>query len=288
MSEIKVLHLEPTNVCNLACPSCLRETDKTFNKKSKDHLSVEQIKTLIDENVIRNLDKMFMCGLLGDPAAAIHSIEIYEYFRLINPTIQLGMNTSGSLRNSDYWKYLGEKIFNRDGDYILFSIDGLKDTNHIYRVNADWDKIINNSTSFIEAGGKAQWDMLVYAHNEHQVDEAEELARQMKFTHFRAKVSKRIPTVDWLAPPINWKRTTVAEGSIECFADKEKSLYISATGKLYKCCWLGQESHNTLEKFEDIKKTWNTVNCYPICKDTCTKQNNLTQFTNQWLRDTPL
>lgn len=285
---VKVLHLEPTDVCNLACPSCLRETDTLFDKKNKNHLTVDQIKNLFDENFIRNLDKMFMCGDYGDPAAGEHTVEIYEYFRSVNPNIQLGMNTNGSLRNTDYWEYLGKNIFNKFGDYVLFSIDGLRDTNHIYRVNAIWDKIINNANAFISAGGMAQWDMLVYAHNEHQVDEAEQLARTMKFTHFRAKVSKREPTVDWLSLPNKWKRQSITEGTIECFAEKEQSLYVSATGKLYKCCWLGGEPESTLDKFESIKKTWNTVNCYAMCKNTCTKQNNLNNFTSQWVRDTSL
>jgi len=288
MNKIKVLHLEPTDVCNLACPLCPRETNSNFDKKSKNHLSVDQIKTLFDEDFIRNLNKMYMCGNFGDPAAGKHSVEIYEYFRAVNPTIQLGMNTNGSLHDTDYWKYLGKNIFNRHGDYVLFSIDGMKDTNHIYRVNSEWDKIINNATAFISAGGMAQWDMLVYAHNEHQVDEAEQLAKSMKFTHFRAKVSKRKSTVDWLNPPINWKRQQISDGILDCFAEREKSLYVSATGKLYKCCWLGVEPKNTLDKFENIKKTWNTPNCHPICKNTCTKQNDLNNFASQWVKDTPL
>ena len=57
MNQIKVLHLEPTDVCNLECPLCPRETDGNFDKKSKNHLSVDQIKTLFDEDFIRNLNK---------------------------------------------------------------------------------------------------------------------------------------------------------------------------------------------------------------------------------------
>ena len=32
--EIKVLHLESTNVCQAACPLCARETDPLFDKRS--------------------------------------------------------------------------------------------------------------------------------------------------------------------------------------------------------------------------------------------------------------
>ena len=50
---------------------------------------------------------------------------------------------------------------------INFSIDGLADTNPTYRVNANWDKVIENVKTFIKAGGLARWDYPVFGHNEH-------------------------------------------------------------------------------------------------------------------------
>jgi MoaA/NifB/PqqE/SkfB family radical SAM enzyme len=78
------------------------------------HLSVEQIKELVDDDTIRNLDKMFMCGNYGDPAAGKNTLEIFRYFRSINPTITLGMNTNGGLRSIDWWQELAE-ILNQTG-----------------------------------------------------------------------------------------------------------------------------------------------------------------------------
>jgi MoaA/NifB/PqqE/SkfB family radical SAM enzyme len=63
----KVLHLEVTDVCQAACPQCEREVNPAFDSTVKHHLSVDQIKSLFDEDFIRNLDKMFMCGNYGDP-----------------------------------------------------------------------------------------------------------------------------------------------------------------------------------------------------------------------------
>ena len=186
----KELHLESTDVCNLACPVCSREINTEFNKNKKHHLSIDQILNHLTDFDISQLDKMFMCGNYGDPAAGLHTIEIYNYFRNINPTIELGMNTNGSLKPGSYWTSLGS-ILNQSRDYVVFSIDGLEDTNHIYRINSDWHKIMENARCFIDAGGSAHWDMLVYKHNEHQVDACEQLAKDLGFKWFRAKVSKR-------------------------------------------------------------------------------------------------
>lgn len=281
---VKTLHLESTDVCNAACPLCPRELDTNFDKSIKHHLAVEQIKNLFSEEFIRNLDKMFMCGNYGDPAAGKHTLEIYRYFRQINPNIVLGMNTNGSLQSPAYWEELAS-IFTNPHDFVIWSIDGLEDTNHIYRINTQWHKIINNVKAYIAAGGNAQWDMLVYEHNQHQVDQVQELAKSMGFTWFRAKVSSR-PTEDitWLKQPTGWTDPVVTQGEIQCIAEKDKSLYVSAQGILYRCCWLGYHPSWSMDYFEDIKKTWNTDNCHRQCKKICTTRNQGNSFSNQWQR----
>jgi len=283
--DVRVLHIEPTDACNAACPQCARETDTTFNKTDLHHLTVEQIKNLVSEDTIRNLEKMFMCGDYGDPAAGKHTLEIFQYFRSINPTITLGMNTNGGLRNTDWWQELAG-ILNQPQDYVVFSIDGLEDTNHIYRVNVKWGKVLENVQAFIGAGGSAHWDMLVFNHNEHQVDSAEELANNLGFSWFRAKVSKRhnVTPISFLGFPAGWKDPVVTAGSIECYALKESSLYISAKGIVYPCCWMGT-SENSIDKFDSIQKSWTNGKPNNICATTCTKNLVGTSFTNQWQKE---
>ena len=189
--EIKVLHLESTNVCQAACPLCARETNLVFNKNIKNHLRIDQLLENFDDNAIAKLDKVFMCGNYGDPVAGKNTLDILKYVRNINPSITLGINTNGALQTTAWWSEVG-KLFNNPTDYVVFSIDGLEDTNSIYRVNVIWEKVMNNARAFINAGGSAHWDMLVYKHNQHQVESAEQLSRDMGFSWFRAKVSKRI------------------------------------------------------------------------------------------------
>jgi MoaA/NifB/PqqE/SkfB family radical SAM enzyme len=281
--DIKVIHIEPTDVCQAQCPLCARETDSLFDKTSQNHLTVSQIQSLLTIDDIKNLDKVFMCGNFGDPAAGKHTIEIFRYFREINENITLGMNTNGALRNKAWWTSLGE-LFNKPYDYVVFSIDGLADTNDIYRINVNWDNLMENTRCFIDTGACAQWDMLVYKHNEHQVDECQELARKMGFKWFRAKVSSRGFT-DKLQSPSAWQNTKEFDGPIECFVLKEKSMYISATGQTNPCCWLAstRKSHD----FYDVQNTW-VHDPNPICKRTCSVSDNVNRFKHQWQRETKL
>ena len=278
----KVVHLEPTDVCQAACPLCARETDAEFDKQQHHHLTVEQIKQHFSEDTIRGLDKMFMCGNYGDPAAGRHTLEIYRYFRSINPTIVLGMNTNGAVQNIAWWGELAG-ILDQPQDYVVFSIDGLKDTNHVYRRNVVWSKLMDNAQAFISAGGQAHWDMLVYKHNEHQVDHCEQLARDMGFTWFRAKVSRR-PYINGLEFPIGWQEPNVNTGPIECIALKELSVYIDAQSRVSPCCWLGSTQTNFVT-LEQVQTTWAT-DPHPTCRATCSGVNN--SFTNQWQREVEL
>lgn len=285
LRDIKVLHLEPTDVCQASCPLCPRETDSAFRKDQQHHLNMHKIIQVFDAACIAKLDKMFMCGNYGDPAAGKHSLDIYQEFRKINPNIVLGMNSNGGIQNTQWWHELG-RTFNQPQDYVVFSIDGLSDTNHIYRRGVVWNKMIENAKSFIAAGGSAHWDMLVYKHNEHQVDACEQLAQELGFSWFRAKVSKR-RLVNGLEHPVDWQYPAVIDGPIECHVLKEQSAYIDAQGRLSPCCWIGQHEPNT--DFKSIQLSWNTTNPNPICKATCTTNlNKQSSFTNQWQRQVAL
>jgi len=287
LRKIKVLHLEPTDVCQLACPLCAREVDPNFKKSSKHHLTISQIQKYFSDQQIKELDKMFMCGSYGDPAAGTYTLDIYHWFRSLNPTITLGMNTNGALQNTFWWHGLGQ-ILNQPKDYCVFSIDGLEDTNSVYRVNSNWTKLMANVEAYIAAGGSAHWDMLVYKHNQHQVDACEQLARDMGFKWFRAKVSKRGFTKR-LEFPIGWQKPMTPTGNIKCHALKEKSMYIDAQGRASACCWLGSTQKNFVaDDLKTVRLTWNTDTPNIVCAQSCSSDQSKTNFTSQWQREIQL
>jgi len=287
--DIRVLHLESTSICNAACPQCARflRDGKTLDPRiiQKD-LTLETIKEKLPVDFVRQLDKMFMCGNFGDPAAAKDTLEIFRWFRDVNPNITLGMNTNGSLKTTKFWQELGE-ILNRQTDYCVFSIDGLEDTNHIYRRNTVWSKIVENVTAFISAGGRAHWDMLIFNHNQHQVTQAQQLAKELGFSIFRSKVSKRFLTkpIAGLEPPATQFEQIISK-DIDCYALKESSMYMDYEGNFWPCCWLASKHlHEAkvtkIENFSDIESVYHTTP-FETCTRTCGKKDDKTNFTNQW------
>lgn len=284
--EIKVLHIESTDVCQASCPLCAREIDPDFDRGQKHHLTMDQILQHMDLASIAKLDKMFMCGDYGDPAAGKHTMDIYRRFREINPEITLGMNSNGAIQNTAWWQALGE-LFHRQQDYVVFSIDGLEDTNHIYRRGVDWNKLIENAQAYISTGASAHWDMLVYRHNEHQVDSCEKLARELGFSWFRTKVSRR-QLREGLESPINWSVPKKQIKAIDCHAINEQSIYIDAQGRQSPCCWLGSRQKDFVSDINFVMATWKTDRPYPVCAAACGTDSIQSNFTAQWQREVQL
>jgi sulfatase maturation enzyme AslB (radical SAM superfamily) len=213
-------------------------------------------------------------------------MDIFHAFRQINPEIVLGINTNGAIQSTEWWSSLGT-LFNKLQDYVVFSIDGLEDTNQIYRKNVNWRKLMSNAKAYIDAGGSAHWDMLVYQHNQHQVDECQSLAQEMGFNWFRAKVSKRKFT-NILQPPVNWLLPQTHSSDIKCIALADQSIYIDAQGNLSPCCWLGSRQKDFVTDFDSIQSSWNSPHPNAVCVTTCGSKNGGSSFSNQWQREIQL
>lgn len=293
LESTKVLHLELTTRCQASCPQCDRTVPESGYSQDYD-LSLKQIKELFPVEFVQQLDKMFACGTFGDPAAAKECLDIFRWFRSVNPNITLGMNTNGGLRDTRFWMAMGELLSN-ELDYCVFSIDGMASSNDIYRRGVMWHRIMLNAESFISAGGRAHWDMLVFEHNQHHVEVCKEHARKMGFVYFRSKVSSRFAEypVDFLRPPAGHE-PKIAQGNVKCHALQERSLYVSATGRVLPCCFIGAEVFKMTPELEHLVQNPAdltaslTQNPHAVCQRNCASQANKTNFSNQFQQETPL
>jgi len=100
INEIQTLHLEVTERCQAACPQCGR----TGINIMQAELNLEDCKKLFSQSFIKQLEVMYMCGNFGDPIIAHDTLEIFEYFKSINPNIHLRMVTNGGARDTAWWE----------------------------------------------------------------------------------------------------------------------------------------------------------------------------------------
>jgi MoaA/NifB/PqqE/SkfB family radical SAM enzyme len=143
------------------------------------HLDRKIINQRFDQQLCQRLRQIFFCGSYGDPIMHPEFLDILRDFRQKNPTLWLYVHTNGGVHDQDYW----EEIANIMGGYgqIDFGIDGIDDSLHLYRKNVKYKKVIENARHFINSGGRAQWNFIVFKHNQHQVEEVKKLGAEYGF-----------------------------------------------------------------------------------------------------------
>lgn len=229
---------------------------RTLATVTQTEVTLEQFSQWIPADLLTRLNYMYMCGNLGEPILARDCLEIFDHARRSNPRMGLGLNTNGSARTADFWKELARLKVK-----VNFGIDGASAASHVrYRRGTDFDRILANAATFIEAGGRAIWDYIVFRHNEDEVETAAELARRMGFQTFTIKPTERFhkpyqevldlsgAVVDRLEPSIRYLPQHTRLGSanhancqIDCIVARNRTIFISATGHVFPCCYLGQK-----------------------------------------------
>lgn len=215
------LHLELTNRCNASCPMCSRTIVPVTQN---NNLSFDLIKQSIDSSSFKLIN---YCGNDGDPLMASDLIPIINYFA---PTLQY-IHTNGSLQSKKFWINLA-KIPNL---IVIFAIDGACAESHEkYRVDTKFKKILNNAKIFNEAGGTSWWQFIVFEHNEHEIEDAQRLAKEYGFNKFELLYSRRNDTES-----IKTIKFIQSKKDFECKSIKREEIYIRSDGEVFPCVYHG-------------------------------------------------
>jgi MoaA/NifB/PqqE/SkfB family radical SAM enzyme len=294
-SQLEQIHLEITQACQAACPMCDRnQNGGELNPHiNLSELTLEDCKKIFSPEFISQLNNMYMCGNLGDPIVARDTLEVFRYFRQHNPNMWLSMNTNAGARDSKWWSDLAI-VFNGKGA-VIFSVDGLEDTNHLYRQNVKWSIVENSMKSFIAAGGRSRWDFLIFEHNQHQVEEAKRLSEELGFEKFVAKKTGRfvtatsqkkenhqainrkgINTTLIQKPKEEYQNQSLAKyddvvnkyGSIDEYHDSAEiickvkdagNLFITAEGLALPCCWTAGRMYKWWHADPKVEQIWSLI-----------------------------
>jgi MoaA/NifB/PqqE/SkfB family radical SAM enzyme len=177
--------------------------------------------------------------------------------------VDVQVDSNAGYRKVDFWKELADLDV-----YVNFAVDGLEDTNKIYRKNVEWKTVISNMKAFAAAGGKGRWNFIVFKHNEHQVEEARKIAEDLGLD-FRVKITQKFRRAKvWdvmingskayeIKPPTDTKyrhsnisdkpysisyppmAKNLSDVEIDCKALKNREIFLSYQGLVLPCCYLG-------------------------------------------------
>lgn len=270
LSQVKNLQLEISSYCNAACPQCPRNKHggSTIEDLPLTNWSMDQFNHVIGQVKNFDIDLIYFCGTYGDPMMNPHILEMCDVIKKTFKNCKIGIHTNGGLQYHGLYRKLATAV-----DFCAFGIDGLEETNHLYRRKVSWNKLMENAGAFIESGGHAIWDFIVFEHNQHQVESARQMANDLGFKEFNIKKTSRfisrkhevtnemdvyndqnqkeyvikIPTdktyinssyeeIYQLNPKQfkNYLKTT----SISCNACRIKEIYIGSDGLVFPCGWL--------------------------------------------------
>jgi MoaA/NifB/PqqE/SkfB family radical SAM enzyme len=239
-------------------------------------MSLAEFKTIFTTQFLKQIKNININGNYGDFVTARDGLEILRYAKQINPFLRISISTNGSAKSKIWTELAKLKIA------VRFRLDGLADTHCLYRQDTNYNAIIENACSFINAGGVAEWAMIEFDHNKHQIDECRNLSKELGFKSFQLINQGRdtMPVFNrdksfshvigkfegpkdfqtlfdrrqlYKQDPGKTVRENKTSNNISCQVIGPKEIYITATGEVYPCCWLGHYPLHSLAEPTNIQ-----------------------------------
>ena len=203
-----------SNICTLQCPLCPTGAGTPGRKKGMMPLST--FKKIIDE-----IGKYLISIDLFNWGEPLLNKDIYE---MISYAHGRNIVTSASTNFQHFSEEDAEKLISSGLDILILSIDGASQESYEkYRVGGDFQRVIENISLLVkkkkERGRRhpyIRWQFLVMRHNEHEVEAARRMARELgvdsiTIDHAYLPVATREEAMKWLPGDSRYHRYNVEE-----------------------------------------------------------------------------
>jgi len=272
--EIVAIHVEITNKCNARCPGCARTYQGKTHPSLENNLtewSLERFKQVFPVETFIDGKMFTLGGTVDEPMMHSQIYEIADYIISNNGSLEIFSNTG--CNTAETFKKLGELSKQTNRLKMFFSVDGLEHTNHLYRINVKWNKVLENMTAYAKQGGHCEWHYLAFKHNIDDIDDAKILANSLGITfkvrqnmrntepytaHVYSKQNGELKLSTHLVEPtydarfehkqIQLKRDNKLEPqsledfkTIHCVCLHQKEIFIDWQQRLWPCCWFAND-----------------------------------------------
>jgi MoaA/NifB/PqqE/SkfB family radical SAM enzyme len=219
------LVVDPSNVCELACPGCVHSHGSEELKRfdwPKGTLSEDRFRALLRLYGPTAIG-IYFCDY-GEPLLNLNTPKLIRMAK--NYFMATALSTSLSVRRFDPEAYVESGL-----DFMVLSIDGATQSVYqVFRRNGKLEVVIDNMRRLVEAKRRLRrstpvlsWNFLAFEHNAHEIPLARRMARKLGVDLFRvvnpfdvrwddpdirpAAVKSYVRRLDWLTisnPPENW------------------------------------------------------------------------------------
>jgi pyruvate-formate lyase-activating enzyme len=124
-SEISILHIEPTSICNLRCPGC--HATEVMEKRAPGRRAfypLDEFKALIDSLTVP-VKAISFCGY-GEPLLNVDVPKMIAYAKSqLNPSPSCSIDTNANIRHLDVEELIASRV-----NLIRFALDGAFQENY--------------------------------------------------------------------------------------------------------------------------------------------------------------
>lgn len=252
--------VEPTTSCNLRCPEC--PTGMRSLSRPKGFMNMDTYREILKK---LSPDLIYLTLYFqGEPTLNPHFAEMVKVAR--DSKIFVSTSTNGHYLNDENI----EKIIKSGLNHLIISLDGLdQQTYEKYRVNGDFQTVIEGIKRLVAARKSMhskspfiELQFLVMRHNEHQMQQAREFAKQYgvdKLSFKTAQVynfNSENSVIPILKEQSRYKQQTDGSWIIKKKVRNRchriwSSLVVTWDGKVVPCCYDKNAVHQTGNLMEE-------------------------------------
>jgi len=265
-----LLIIDPCNYCNLRCPLC--PTGLGTLGRPQSMLSLDHFKQYFDPLA----DYLFEAYLHNWGESLLNK----QVFSMIAYAQSRNVGTNLSSNLSDTTSDDIDRLLDSGLEYLIVSLDGTSaPTYSKYRVPGKFDRVMENMHELIrrrqarrQKTPRVEWQFIVMKQNEHEVGQAEELARKIGVDLLRfIPVGMPYDTADRHAVAAEWYPVTVegrahspdieqqfgqARKPSPCFY-LYRTMVINADGGVAPCCVVYKKHSDFGQMPADVMSLWN-------------------------------
>jgi MoaA/NifB/PqqE/SkfB family radical SAM enzyme len=174
--------------CILRCPQCLRQKVEGLPriKRSFDIGNPEFRKIL---NYYGN--QITFCGQISDPIYHPDFLAFLEMMNGLGKGLRVATNgTNDKSGNMDdkWW----EKAYSYGlGEHCwVFGVDGLDEKSELYRIGSNFKQVWETMKMGVQAGHPIVWQFIIFGYNEHEIEQAKEIAHKEGITLLLIKTNR--------------------------------------------------------------------------------------------------
>lgn len=168
-------NIDASHRCIFRCPQCIRQKIS----------SQEQIKRSFDleeHNFKKILDYyeygLTFCGQISDPIYHPRFLNLLKMCDGQGKAVRIA--TVGSGKNDAWWEEAYSYGVGENAWY--FGVDGIDEKSELYRIGSDFKEVWSRMRQGRDLGHLIVWQYIIFEYNEHEIDQAIEIAQQEDFS----------------------------------------------------------------------------------------------------------